>query len=319
MKFAYSALLCLGVAHAQTPPCFALNDTTTTVAGGITAFGFAGPDSHAWQFTPASSNVVLGMRIFTNLAAPISGTTYFSSLEIWSDAGGLPGTRMGAGAWRLFQHPTNGWQGANLDHVVVMNAGTPYWLVWVEPGGLQVPTEPGGPNVLPGARRTGSGAWSASVSEAPKLRLYCSNLDDVYTLSVGPACSGSTGAAGTCHTNEQPQIGNAAFNVEGTGFLPNTLTILIVGVVGGFPTFPLAGLPPGCNQSTDVIGSVSGFTGTGGARGPTYAGNVLYPFGLPNNPALLFLYLNTQIAGLDLATGAALPFTTSNALQMTLF
>ena len=48
----FAALSFSTIATAQTPPCFAMNDTTAIATTAITSFGFAGQNYNAWQFTP---------------------------------------------------------------------------------------------------------------------------------------------------------------------------------------------------------------------------------------------------------------------------
>jgi hypothetical protein len=46
---------------------------------------------------------------------------------------------------------------------------------------------------------------------------------------------------------------------------------------------------------------------------------VQFDLPLPTSPAFVGLYFSAQLAGLDAGSTAAVPFTTSNAMQVTLF
>lgn len=312
-------LLALPLA-AQTAPCASANDSNNTFnTGSVTAFGFAGAGNYAYQYTPAVPIVAQAMRIIT--ARPISTASGFMSLEIWSDASGLPGARLAGGSWKTDFGPASAvWQGTNFDAPVVMLPATNYWLVWIEPHSSNLPVEPGGATLLPAAYRAGTGAWATRTPAAFKFRLYCSLLDDINVVVNGTGCPSSTGAQGTLFANQMPTVGNADFRVEGTGFPSASLAVLALGVIQGFPSFPLPGLPAGCQQNTDILRTlVVGITGTGDVRATTRLGHVSSPLPIPANPALVGLYLATQLAVFDAANTAPIPLVTSNALQLTLY
>lgn len=303
---------------AQTPPCLSLNDQTNTVTANITAAGFSGFNSVAYQFTPAASTVVFAGHLYTGNVAFTPG---FYSLEVWDDNGsGLPGTRLGGGTWQMAPGLLVSWQGANFDAVVALNQGQNYWLVWNEPGGSRLPYEPGGVT-MPYARKVGAN-WVAQATPQPvKWRLFCNYLDGVNVTSNGSPCASASNRLGTAFTNETPNVGNAAFKIEGTGFGPGALAVFVVGWDPLFTSSPLPGFPAGCSQNTDALVSTIGFTGTGTVRSNLTvgaSGHVTYPFAIPADPGLVGSFFAAQIACIDAANTAPIPFVTSNAVRFTL-
>lgn len=312
------AVLCLAaVVTAQTPACLSLNDLNTTVSGAITSYGFAGPNTFAYQITPAASTVAFAAQLFTGNTTIAPG---FMTLEIWDEnpVTSLPGTRIGGGTWQIAPGLGIGWQGANLDQVVPLNQGTNYWLVWIEPGFSTPATEPGGVTPVPYATRSGTN-WTLQVSQqAVKARVFCSYLDGANVATYGSACTGSAGRIGTAFTNEQPANGNAAFKIEGTGFAAGTLALLVVGWDPLFVSQPIGGLPLGCDQHTDVLATRFGLAGTGNVRANTTvgaSGHVTFSFPIPSDPGLFGSFFGTQIAGYDVGNAAPIPFVTSNAVR----
>lgn len=310
LAFATSCLL-----HAQSPACEALNDQTATVSTAITSYGFAGPNTVAWQFTPSAALVAQGARIFTN-NANLGG---FQKLEIWSSdpASNLPLSRIAGGTWKISQDASPSWQGANLDSVAVLLAGTPYWLVWSEPGFCRVPIEPGG-ITLPYARLIGT-TWTSSTASALKFRLQCSPLDSANVVPNGAACTVAGSALGTIFCNQDPTIGNANFAVEASGFASSTLAVLVLGTNPAFVSVPLPGFPAGCQQHTDAAVVVTGSTGAGNVRATAAANHVSFPLPIPANASLVGLALGAQVACADANAQSAIPFVASNGLRITLF
>lgn len=307
--------LCLALpALAQTPPCDALNDINNSVGGAITAYGFAGPGVRGWQHTPGATLVVFGVRLFTGNTG-LTGDRYMT-VEIWDDAGGLPGTRLAGGTWKIAAGLGDSWQGANLDLPVTMIQNTPYWIVWREPGFSTIPVEPSA-NTLPSATLSGT-VWTLGPVGALKFRLFCFYLDDVGVLQNGGPCPGATGRFGTLFTNQVPQVGNQDFQLEASGFPSNALSLLVLGILPNWPSVPIPGLPAGCLLHNDDAGIAIGFTGTSNERGPTAAGHVPFPLPLPPNASLTGAYLAAQVASLDAGLAAPLPFAVSNGLRITL-
>jgi len=316
-SFAVSVLaLCLaGVAPSQTAACVSLNDTTTAVSGAITGFGFAGPDSRGWQFTPPQNLTVQSAQIYT-------GNTFFAQdmrLEIWSDNGAnLPLAPLAGGAWKISTTTPRFWQGTNFDRPVSLGLGLSYWLVWTDPGTSLIPVETGGITVNTAISVAG-GAWQTQTAAAPKFRLFCNLLDAQNVVPFGAPCQSSAGL-GTALTNQPPTVGNADFLIDGTGFPANLAAILIIGFQQGWGSFPIPGGPPGCMLHTNPFALFTGATGSGNVRQRTgSSGHTFFPLPIPNVPTLANLYLGVQVGALDPSIAVAVPLVTSNALQLTVY
>ncbi len=296
-------------AIAQTAPCLSTNDTTNSISGNLSAFTFAGQNTRAYQFTPASASAVMGVRFYTGNSL-LTGNRYFSA-QIWSDAGGRPGTLLANGTWKL-GGPGLSWIGASLDHAVAMAANTPYWVAYVDPGFSDLPEQLSG---VGAALATRNGAtWTAAGVTQPKIRLYCSPLDDFNVASYGPTCAGTSGASPAAFTNEVPTIGNAAFAVQGTGFVPGAVGVLALGFLPGYPIVTLPGiLPPGCAVDNDIAQVLFGTVGTG-----VPAGHLFFALPIPADPTLAGAFASIQLGGLD-TFAVSLPLVTTNAVQVTLY
>ncbi|MFO1077861.1 MAG: hypothetical protein U1E73_09065 [Planctomycetota bacterium] len=310
------ALALATTAAAQTPPCLAYNDTNTAVSGAVTLYGFAGENSFAWQITPTAGAVLLAGQVFTRNTA-LTGDR-FMRLEVWSDNGGAPGSRLCGGAWRIQNARPNAWQGADFDTPAVLAANTPVWVVWVEPGFSTPAEEPGG-TPLPKMTRSGAGSWSTAAASAVKLRLFCTLLDDTNTVPYGPACLQSTSTYASVYANEAPQLGNNLFAFEMSGIAPSAPVFVVLGFDPLFVSTPVAGLPSGCMQNTDILATTLVFGGTGTTRGPTCSNYAELAFPLPGNPGFLGQLIAVQCAPYDAGAAAPLPFAPSNALRVTLF
>lgn len=310
-----ATLLLAATAAAQTPPCFGVNDATTSVSTGVTTYGFAGQNTLAWQITPAVPLVVHAAKIFTR-NSNLTGDR-FMTLELWDDVGGLPGTRLGGGSWRIVNARPNDWQGADLDQVVVLLPNVPAWVVWIEPGFSIVPQETGG-TTMPRAYRSGTGPWTTTTVGAGKLRLYCGLLDEAWSSPYGQRCPQSSGLYSSVFTNEVPNVGNAGFFFETSGNPSGGAVFVVFGMLP-FPSAPIPGFPTGCMQNTDVIASIFLVAGTGTTRGPTCAGYLSVPMGIPNDPSLGLVTIAAQAVPYDPGAAAPLPFATSNAQRITIF
>jgi hypothetical protein len=302
-------------ALAQSPPCLSLNDSTTNVGTSTTAFGFAGPNTWAYQFQATSTGLILAGQLFTGNTQFAPG---FMTLELWSNdpVSNTPSTRLTGGTWQI--EPTLGvtWQGANFDQLVLLSQGTDYWLVWTDPGGSRLPYEAGGVT-MPAVRRSGAN-WLALAAQPVKWRLFCNYLDNTGITTAGFACAAANGRLGVAFSNGIPTTGNAAFRIEGSGFGSGSLAVLAVGWDPNWVGQPIPGTPPNCEQHTDVLASTFGLTGTGNVRSTLLvgaAGHVGFPFAIPSNPGLIGVFLSTQIAGFDAANTAPIPFTFSNAVR----
>ncbi|MCA8951001.1 MAG: hypothetical protein KDE27_15965 [Planctomycetes bacterium] len=302
---------------AQTPPCLAANDATSVASGAITSYGFAGENSFAWQVTPAAGLVVQAARVFT-ANTTLTGDR-FMALELRDDQGGAPGARLGGGAWQISNARPAAWQGCNLDQLVVLQPNVPVWLVWIEPGFSQPMTEPGGLTTLPYQTRSGTGSWTAQTPNAPKFRLYCSQLDDVGSVPHGLGCPLSTGWFPTAFTNEAPQLGNTDFFFETSGNPAGAAVFAVLGWDPNFTSTAVTGLPPSCLQHTDALAAVLLAAGTGNTRGPTFAGHAALAFPIPNDPSLSGVFFAMQAAAFDAGAASPLPFGTSNAHRITLY
>ncbi|MEZ5965632.1 MAG: hypothetical protein R3F56_17490 [Planctomycetota bacterium] len=300
---------------AQTPPCLSLNDGTNAVSGNVTGYGFAGPDSRAWQFSPPQNLTVESAQIYT-------GNTFFSQdmrLEIWSDNGAnLPLAALGGGAWKISTSTPRGWQGTNFDRPVALGQSLLYWLVWTEPGTSLLPIEPGGVST-PTALSIAGGVWQTQGAQAPKFRLFCNLLDAQSVTPNGAPCPNAAGL-GTALTNQAPTIGNADFLVDGTGFPANVPAVMIVGFTPGWISIPVPGGPPGCQLHTDPFLLFAGATGNGNVRQSTgSSGHSFFPLPIPNVAALNGLFVSVQMAAVDVSFSVPVPLVTSNALQLLLY
>ena len=313
-------VLTAGTLLAQTPPCFSANDSNLNVPGLIYGYSSANVGKHGWQVSPATPVVAQGLQVVTgnNYSASIGA---FMSLEIWDDVGGLPNARLAGGTWRL--QAATSWQGANLDQPVVLLPGTPYWIVFVEPGWSVPPYEPGAAATFPTVNLSGS-SWVPGTASGLKFRLFCGPLDGPGVVAFGQPCADSTGAFGTAFTNQTPSVGNTTFAVEGTGLLPGTAVLEVIGVTQGFPSVPIPGTNA-CFLSTDWLLSIGATTGTGtvrsgcsGCASAEASGHVTFTIPIAASPALAGFYFAPQLVSLDYLSALPLPFVSSNALQITI-
>jgi hypothetical protein len=300
---------------AQSAPCVSGNDATTNVTTSISAYGFAGPNVVAYQFQPATSGVLFGGQLFTGNVNLAPG---FETLELWDHdpVANTPGVRLGGGTWQIAPGLGVTWQGCNFDQAVPVLQGNDYWLVWTDPGSTRLPYEPGG-TTLPMMRRSGT-SWLPGTPQPLKFRLFCGYLDSASVSNLGFACPATNGQIGVAFTNELPNLGNAAFKIEGSGFAPGSLAVLVAGWDPNWVVAPIPGAAVGCTQNTDVLNATFAITGTGTVRSNTTvgaAGHVTFPFAIPPSPGLVGLFLGTQLAGLDAASTAAVPFSFSNAVR----
>lgn len=314
-----------GSLAAQTPPCIANNDTTTSVSTAVSLTGFSGPNVNAYQFTPATGLVLRAAEIFTSRSAVPTPQGYLS-LAIWDEdpATGLPGVRLAGGTWQ--SQPTLGvlgldWQGASFDQAAVLSPGVNYWLVWRDAGGSRIPYEAGGVT-MPYATFTG-GVWVANATpRALKWRGYCNLLDDLNVQPLGNGCQASTGSIPAAFTNHPPTIGNGNFQFEATGFTAGTLGLAILGTNPTWIPFPIPGAPLGCSLEVDpmVVATVPVGTGNEQAQHTTgCVGHTWIDLPLPSNPALAGATVDAQFAGLDLGSLVPLPFVFTNGLRVTLY
>jgi hypothetical protein len=316
--------LSLLLAHlpAQTTPCLSLNDATNLASPNLTLTSLSGYTVQGWQFIPSSATIAQSVQLYT-------GNTQITSvrhmiIEIWSEnpTNNLPGTRIAGGTWRISNALGRTWQGANLDSLVVLQASTPYWLVWHEPGSSMVPTDTSAtPVAVPAAARSASttGVWATRPASALKFRIFCSQLDQQGVVPYGTPCTASTGRVGTTFTNQPPTVGNANFVYEGTGFTGGALAVIVLGIKPGWVSAPVPGLPAGCLQHTDILVSTFGTVSGPTTAGPSAIGYVQFPVGIPNNMALMGVFVAGQIAGFDAGATAPLQFSTGNALRVTVY
>ena len=240
------------------------------------------------------------------------------TIELWSDAGGVPGARLAGGSFKIVNARPASWQGADLDAVIVLLPSTPVWVVWIDPGFSTIPVEPGGAVVVPEMVRNGT-TWSSSGSSAPKVRVFCNQLDDVYSAPFGLGCPLSTGPVPSVFTNEQPQLGNASFFFETSGNPSGAPVFLVLGTDPTFVSLPAPLLGPYCYQNTDIVASVFLTAGTGNTRGPTCAGYASLSVPIPAVVAFAGTVLAAQAVAFDATSTALLPFAASNAQRVTLF
>jgi hypothetical protein len=312
-----SVLLFATAIAAQTPPCDSTNDANNLVSGNVTAYSFAGPNTNAWQYTPASAQVAQSMQLYLGNTA----LARFLKLEIWSNnpVTNLPQSRITGGTWKISFALGNAWQGTDFDTLAVLNGGTPYWIVLVDPGFTTVPEEPGGATLMPRAMLTGANWGAVAGQGALKMRLFCTQLDSANVAVTGSPCTLASGRWGTLFTNQAPAVGNANFYLESSGFNSSSLTILVLGINPAFAATPIPGLAIGCMQSTDAFALATATTGAGNVGSTAAANYVSFALAIPNNPALAGFYLGAQTAGYDAALSTPIQFAVSNGLGITLF
>jgi len=314
---ACSFLLATAPLAAQSAPCERLNDVSTPVGGPITPFGFGGPGTRAYQFTPSTALFVQALEIYTANAFSAG----FMTLDVFDEdpVTNLPGARIAGGTWQIDGAGTEAWQGTNLDFPAILTAGTPYWIVWTEPGGSVIPVDPAG-TAVPSAWISG-GAWTSLAATPFMLRAYCSFLDDQNVTPVGGPCASSVGL-GTVFVNQAPTVGNAAFAIEATGLPPGTICWLVLGTNPNFQSIPvpLAGVQSTCMVYTDgLLDTLTGFAGTGNVRATAASGHVAFAAPIPSNPALVGFYVDAQLAAIDPGSTFPVPLVTSNGLRLTVF
>lgn len=302
---------------AQTAPCLAANAATTSVGTATSAFSFSGQNYFAWRFTPPSATTIHAARVYTeNVGYP---GDVFCAVEIWDEQNGAPGARLGGGAWKIDNNRPLGWHGANFDTPVALQPATPTWFVFVDPAYSVVPIDPNGSLVLQHVSRSGPGAWLSQGTNAPKFQLFCSLLDDVNVAPNGQGCPLSTGETPTLYVNEAPTLGNSAFRWESCGLPTGGAVFAVIGNDPSFAPIAVPGLPAGCLQNTNALASVLLFAGTGDTRGPSFSGYTSIGFAIPNNPSLGGARLSMQMVPIDTGATSQLPFSTSNALGITLY
>jgi hypothetical protein len=315
-NLAATLLLATAIA-AQTPPCDSTNDANNLVSGNVTSYSFAGPNTNAWQYTPATAQVAQSMQLFTGNTS----LARFLKLEIWSNnpMTNLPGSRITGGTWKISTALGNTWQGCDFDTLAVLNGATPYWIVLVDPGFTTIAEEPGGATLMPRAMLNGAN-WAAVAGQgALKMRLFCTQLDTAHVAVTGSPCALASGRWGTLFTNQEPVVGNANFYIESSGFNSNSLTLLVLGINPAFVAAPIPGLAIGCMQTTDALVFVTATTGTGNVGSTAAANYVSFALAIPNNPALAGFYLGAQAAGYDAALTTPIQFAVTNGLGITLF
>lgn len=319
------AVACLVVPSisAQTPPCIGLNDATNTASTAVSFVSTNGSSNRrAWRYTPSTTVTVASGTLYTNTVATAS-TSYHMSLEIWSDdpTTSKPLQRLVGTTWSL-KNPVIGqrWQGGNFDNTVTMNAGTTYWICWIEPGGSTVAQQSTATATFTTNAATSTtlagAAWTvATTLSAPKVRLYCNKLEGVTLLNIGDGCAGSNGSVGTLFAQTETQNGNTNFTLEGFGFVPNAPAILVIGFTSAFSPINIG--TPGCNLYSDFAFIIEGATtGTGDWRSPTYAGHVKYQIPIPLDPALVGLYVTAQLGVIDTALTTGVPVVMSNGISL---
>ena len=120
----------------------------------------------AWRSQEASE--VSALEIFSGEAV---GET---AIALYSSVNGDPGVQLGRGGFGL--QNAVGWQGAQLDMPVRVEADTDYWIVWETVAGAQTPFEQGGvPIVYRGSFDQGA-TWRDPFQAGVKYRVFCCGL-----------------------------------------------------------------------------------------------------------------------------------------------
>lgn len=310
------------LAHAQTPPCIATNDANNTIGASLTAFGFSGPNANAYRVTPSASVVLQAAEVLTDSSLSTSTNPRgYMTLEVWDEnANGLPGTRLAGGTWQSQVALGLAWQGANFDNLVVLNASQNYWVVWRDGGANRFPYEPGGTG-LAHARLSG-GNWLPQANPQPlKWRGYCTQLDDANVAPIGFGCVSSANRTPAAFTNHAPAIGNANFQLEGTGFPAASIGLVVLGTDPNWVSLPVPGAGPGCMLHADIVATATVLTGTGNEQvvhSTGFAGHTWFDFPIPNNPAFVGYLFNAQFVVLDTASLDPLPFVFSSGVRFVL-
>ena len=274
----------------------------------------------AYRFTPTVTNVLMAAEIYTSGSLVNQG---YMTIEVYDESSSsLPGTRLGGGTWQVQPALALDWQGASFDNVVTVNAGTNYWLVWRECGGNRLPYEPGGVTTA-FARFTGGNWVLQATAQALKWRGYCNLLDDVGVQPIGFGCASTAGRIPASFTNYKPNatLGTAGFQFEASGFLPGSLGLVILGANPAFASVPIPIAPAGCwlHSDTTVVNSVVIGTGNQQATHAVGAsGHAWVDLPIPASPGLVGAVIDAQFAGLDIVSGAALPFVFTNGVRITL-
>ena len=318
-----ASLLATSSVQAQ-QPCEALNDATNSATNIFTGLQNAGLVTSAWKITAQNNITVQSLRIWCghNYLGQLTSSHNRDpiwELEIYDDSGvwaghasvSLPGQRLGGGKWQIVDGAPAKWQGTNLDAPVTMTAGTNYWILWTEPGWSSRPVQANGPTYVDSWRRL-NGLWTQANSEALKLRMFCHLLEDFGVQPFGTSCAGSTNQLGTVFTNTTPQVGNHAFALEGSGFLPGQFGLTVFGLIPNFPSYSFPGLPAGCLIHTDVFSTAGGITGTG-----PMSGHIFLPAPMPGSPALAATVFTAQLGVFDSGLSTPIPMTTTNRLSIT--
>ncbi len=308
------------LAHGST--CVTYNDATPNVSSTLTTTPPPGtnPNQHAYRF-------VLPNNVFPQSGWVFTGSPQrfdYMRIELWTDVGGAPGSRIVSGTMASPQSASARWLGTNFESLTMLTANTPYWFVWVEPGESILAEEPGGADVMPRFRRAGSGAWSPAGSGTPKFRLFCGDsIESKNVLRIGSPCASSLGTWPYAWSNHEPAVGNSEFAVEGVHLPPGSQTWLLLGLDPSFLAVdlqPLIGTPAGCILYVD--GAVSWTTDSGVAEigdlpavpRPRPAGHVRFPIPIPNDPGISGFTFLAQIVASDPPSSAAVPLIFSNAL-----
>ena len=302
---------------AQTAPCISDNDSTNAATSAFFGILNSAPGVHGWQINPQITTTAASIRVYTGNNY-MNQTGNFAKLDIYDDVAGLPGQSLGSGTFRL--QPGFSWLGCNFDTPIPLQSGNFYWVVMTEPGWTNAPLQSFGGNNLPAYRyNTVTNTWFPYNSfEALKYRIYCSPLDSQGVTAFGAACPNAAGSLGTAFTNATPTVGNASFQIEGTGFTPGSVIVGVAGINSAWPSLPLPGAP-GCFVSSSADFASSLQAGVGDVRAVQPDGHVELPVPIPSSGSLVGFFLSVQFAALDLAIGTPLPFVTSNALQITIY
>ncbi|MFN7145875.1 MAG: putative metal-binding motif-containing protein, partial [Myxococcota bacterium] len=116
-------------------------------------------------YTPDASVDVGRVEVFTGEG---TGT---NRVSVWTDVGGAPDTEIAGGSWDMDR--ANGWQGADLDACVPLEAGVTYWLVWAPINGSQATWDTSGERVRYRGSYDGGRSWNGPYENHVKYRVSC--------------------------------------------------------------------------------------------------------------------------------------------------
>lgn len=119
----------------------------------------------SWRWRPQVAGEVTRLELFTGEAG---GAT---ALSLHATQNNQPGARLARGAF--MQALANGWQGAELDAAVLVEAGVDYWIVWETVANAQSPFDLAGEAVDYRGSPDQGRSWNGPFQAPLKYRVFC--------------------------------------------------------------------------------------------------------------------------------------------------